>query len=60
MREVTYMPVRKGTPIQILAQKYKYPSIVLREVYDRYRKTMSHEEAMKKVEQAILKRTEKE
>lgn len=54
------MPVRKGTEIQLLAQKYKYPSIVLREVYNRYIKTMSHEEAMKKVEQAILKRTEKE
>lgn len=54
------MPVRKGTPIQLLAQKYKYPSIVLREVYDRYRKTMSHEEAMQKIENAILKRNEKE
>lgn len=53
------MPVRKGTPIQLLAQKYKYPSIVLREVYDRYRKTMSHEEAMQKIENAILKRNEK-
>lgn len=59
MREVVTMPVRKGTEIQLLAQKYKYPSIVLRDVYDRYRKTMSHEEAMQKIENAILKRNEK-
>lgn len=53
------MPVRKGTEIQLLAQKYKYPSIVLREVYNRLIKTMTHEEAMQKIEQSILKRNEK-
>lgn len=54
------MPKRKGTPIQLLAQKYKYPSIVLQRIYDKYIQTMTHEEAMQKIEEAIKRRTENE